>query len=324
MASEIWGADIDDQNNIWVVGLFSKLDSTGEFQPNSDSNYNMAKWDGNKWTLMRAIVKAAEFPKTNINQLRRIKVFSDSNIVVSIGPLVGFWNGTLWKSIELGTNELSIHDMYVKSKNDVYLVGQQGRILHWDGTKVETMQSNTKTRLGFIISDGKNLYASGSGNSGYLDTTTSVILYCENGQWKVVNEYNWLNYNPPPPNQYMGGIGSIFRKTEKSILWCMGADNGINVLYKITNLSPFHAEKIFRDERRVGLAYLQGNADNDIFVCGFVDGTIVHYNGSTWQYLNTGVQNRLTLDFKVNGNVFVTVGMTNGFYSRAIVAIGRR
>lgn len=324
IASEMCGVDIDEQNNIWVVGLFTKLDSTGEYQPNSDSNYNIAKWDGEKWNMMRAIVKAKDFPQTNINQLQQIKVFSDSNIVVSVGPLVGFWNGHQWKSVEFGTNDLSIHDMFAKSENDVYLVGQQGRILHWNGVNSEEMQSNTKTRLGYITSDGKYLYASGNGNIGYLDNTTSAITYYINGQWKVVNEYNWTNRNQALPNQFIGNIGSMFRKNEKSILWCMGSDSGMSIVYKVTSLVPFQAEKVFWDQKNAGISYLQGIADNDLFVCGFVDGTIAHYNGITWKYLNAGIPNRLTLDFKVKDNIFVTVGQTRSFFSRAIVAIGKR
>jgi len=117
-SSTLYDVVIINENNIWAVGEIYMKDSLGNLDPHA---YNAVHWDGSKWEVKRiyyyGACSAVEYPP-----LKAIWAFSDSNIVITNGGSIGWFDGKRVK-LDCGVNPLltgAINKMWGTGSNDLY------------------------------------------------------------------------------------------------------------------------------------------------------------------------------------------------------------
>jgi len=130
-------------NDIWAVGEIYMNDSNG--QPDINA-YNAVHWDGNQWKLRRISVMYHDNLITT--SLEGIFAFSNNDIWVTNGfPIHG--DGNTWKMYHLQDMgiSVSVSKIWGKNSNNMYFIGIEGNIAHYNGTSWTTIESGTTTDL---------------------------------------------------------------------------------------------------------------------------------------------------------------------------------
>ena len=209
--------------------------------------------------------------------------------------------------MESGTTE-DLLGVWGLSGRDVFAVGYEGTILHYDGTSWTPMASGTTNWLSSVWGTSENnVYA--VGGLGYSENR--LILQFDGSSWSVVLEEpgtyplsgiwgtSGRNIYAVGRNQILHyeGIGwtplSIgFSDTFQGI-WGSGENNifvgggnqGTIINYNGLNWSL--SEPNFRTSS------IWGSSGEDVFFAGFSGGTILHYDGFTWTSMDSGLTNDL-------------------------------
>src|SRR5690606_20129795 len=159
-------------NEIWAVGEIYLNDSIG----NPDNNfYNLIKWNGISWNLERVYYN---YQGTNfLAPLRSIYSFSKNDVWVGSNQPMR-WTGTTWEKWDLLSNiwEGWINKIWGNSSSDLYVVGNNGNIAHWNGSNWTKIESGTDVNLRDISGQGDDIFISGYS----LDYSKSVLLRLEN------------------------------------------------------------------------------------------------------------------------------------------------
>lgn len=130
-----------------------------------------------------------------------------------------------------------LHDVWGSSASDVFAVGHDGIILHYDGNLWLPMDSNTTDHLYSVWgSSGNKVFAVGGNSAG----TEQTIHYYDGNSWSM-----------------------NFKKT--------GDPNANEVIY---------------------LSDIWGNSQDDILTVG-TEGTILHYDGSQWLPMDSNTSDDL-------------------------------
>ncbi|MBC8175333.1 MAG: hypothetical protein H8E82_06750, partial [Candidatus Marinimicrobia bacterium] len=132
---------IIDENNVWVVGDIQE----------DGGPYGVAIWDLEQWSL-----KKLETETSNVRP-RGIWAFSDNNIWFASGSIY-HWDGnetTLEWLRDIGTGE-TVEKIWASSQSNIFFVGNEGTIVHYDGSGFERMESGTDTPLRDIWGLDKN------------------------------------------------------------------------------------------------------------------------------------------------------------------------
>ncbi len=159
---------IVDENNIWVVGNIET--DSGE--------YNAARWNGTDWELMGIY--------SNTLDLYSIRYISEYDIWVTDNSFPIHWDGIEWTLYHLQNMgiHVSVNQIWGTSSSDLYFVGLNGSIVHYDGSSFVQMESGTEVDLKDIAGtpDGEHVFA-----IGYDPTipAPSVALELVNGVWEI-------------------------------------------------------------------------------------------------------------------------------------------
>lgn len=257
---------IIDENNIWAVGEIYVQDSTGQ----SEEVYNAVHWDGKKWNLKKVPVKdfgglTLPFP------LRAVFGFSANDVWVASSAGLIRWNGSFWSEKAFFMNDLSFNGQVLKmwgtSGTNIYCVGRNGAIYHYNGNTWQKLASGTtvdiqdiwgvvdpKTQaqtvlaVASLVNYGRGLDLLKIENPTVTKLDTMGLRVAESSIWFV-----------PGKVYYVAGDGLFqkFRLEEQR--------------WQFNDFQP----SIYIDR-------IRANAPNDIFVCGSF-GFLAHYNGSTWK-----------------------------------------
>lgn len=128
--------------------------------------------------------------RTNGGALLSIWGTSEREVWTVGGPLgnTGFealvvrFDGTAWRRVPIGGSE-TFWWVHGTSANDVWLVGEKGRITHWDGTKFEERTSGTTATLFGVYAFAPNdAYAVG-GLPDQADAP-NVVLHWDGTEWR--------------------------------------------------------------------------------------------------------------------------------------------
>lgn len=295
-SSTLYDVAIINENNIWAVGEIYMNDSLG----NPDQNaYNAVHWNGQNWEPKRiyyyGACSAVTYPP-----LTAIWAFDANNIVVTNGGSIGWFNGNS-VNLDCRINPLltgAINKMWGSSSNDLYAVGNNGNIAHYNGSRWTNIESGTTTN----INDAW----------GIFDNGTSTV-YCP------VSSV----FNPPQDKKIL----KITNDKVDSISW--DRDIGLNSAW--TNNENFLyvcGEGVYVNKfgnwneivlQPVGTNSIRGNGINDIFIDGDY-GFIAHFNGKSWHiYNNNYLKGYSRLSFK--GDI---VAIAGNYQGKAIIEIGRR
>jgi len=304
-------AFIIDENNVWVVGeIFSgEYDTTYN---NSDTfytpiYYGAGIWRGSEWSF-----KQLNGPGVNIQSItpHGIWAFSDDDIWFASGSIY-HWDGsetTLEWLRDVDTDE-TVEAVWESFANNIYFVGNEGTVVHYDGSQFTRMESGTDVDLQDVWGlDDEHVWTIGR---NWQDPGVA-FLTLKNSQWESID-----------PKYQDEGLG-------QSSIW---TDN-LDTLYTAGSSGRWGysvKDSTFFDMENVGewVAYkIRGNNRNDMFTSG-AGGEVLHYNGSTWKlYMElqeVAGTSTSWLGVDINEDFVVVCGYTYVFpQTIAIVARGYR
>lgn len=294
-------AAIINDSTIWVVGNIET--DTGTF--------NAAKWNGQDWHCYSIVTSGP---------LYSIFYFNKDDIWVTSFGYPKHWNGNDWLQYHLhnlGIDASAGYGIWGTSSSNIFFVGINGSIVHYDGSRFTKMESGTDAPIVDIWGiDENHIWAVAYTNSwddNHPDGYESVVYSYDGNQWirkYVASPENHSAYSETEIAGYMASLWA-YRDTlyisSHSGLWKESIKTGKGEI----DHGP--------DNRLDGYPFLvRGTGYNDIYAFTHW-AEFMHYNGKTWYQ-------DLTLDrFYVDGatvkndNV-VLVGDLNFLY--AIVVRG--
>jgi hypothetical protein len=297
-SSVLYDVAIISENNIWAVGEIYMNDSLGKPDP---TYYNTAHWDGIKWAFKKILYKGG------IWSIKTIFAFNANDIWFS--GYVRYYNGQF---IELPIPDILmgwvINKMWGTSSNDLYVVGNNGNIAHYDGKNWQKIESGTDLQIYDIWGDyntrtseyevlaiasyvahgtERKLYQIRNGQA--IDISSSPIERSLTGIWFIPNRH-----------YYVVGSGIYEKKLLNDEKW-KNNDGEFTHYYTVS---------------------VRGTEINNVFVVGAL-GEILHWNGISWKSLqNEGVG-------RYGGYVGITtknnlVAMAGGYLNQAVITICRK
>ncbi|MGE5351701.1 MAG: hypothetical protein ACM3S2_12455 [Ignavibacteriales bacterium] len=300
---------IINENDIWAVGDIKLKDTTGK----TDVLWiNAMHWNGIEWKPFQ--FQFYDFPglsSTFSYPAKAACVLDGGLVIVSHGNQVTFIKNE--KQIKTEFIPVNIQRIWASSLTDIYAVGPQGGIAHYDGKSWKKIESGTTLDLLDVYSrDGKNVYVTGGDVLGYK----GILLKGD------VNGFNVIAEGKPSVgpdqlfNPYFIGLAGL--------LWVSPSDTvyfGGSLLYAYKDGKIDYVKTLAGNETGMNgngyywgyLLDMRGNGDNDIVLTGGGN-TIRHYNGKSWKQLGmpynyNSEYNWVSVDMK--GNTISVAGWTN-------------
>jgi hypothetical protein len=277
---------------IWVVG---QINST---------QYNAARFDGNRWHFY-----SFQFPLYNGDgtvagyyngECQAVYGFSPNHVLFSDGGGVMVWNGVQARYL---FQNLAVSKIWASSENDIYVVGGNGFIAHYNGSVWRKIESGTTT----LIQDAWGSIDKATGDTLVL---AAVSLFGFEGNDRLLLRLN----KSKPATHYSWSGGSVHTVWFRNHLRLFAAGGGIwhrlpnGTWHNQPSLPTWFKERI------------RGKAENDVFAVGHF-GFLAHYNGANWHvYPDLAITSSWdSMDY--NASTVCVVGFLSG---RGVVAIGRR
>jgi hypothetical protein len=213
---------------------------------------------------------------------------------------------------------VSVSKIWGNSRTDVYTVGPQGQIAHFNGTSWTKLESGTTVDLTDVWGspDGGPIWVVGS--KDLLGSYQSVLLRISGTA--VETAYNdQLNWSTIRTDSLSGVLTSVWTDRPERLFVCSHAG-----VYQTSALTHGEGVRSWFDANFMpGFPHrLRGSAANDLLVVGDFT-AITHYNGSNWRHFGE-LKSRISWkSVAVRGNLVVAVGAD---YDRGVgaVAFGMR
>lgn len=301
-----------DDDDIWAVG---ELKMAG-------GPYNAIHWDGVEWTYFK--IPTFALPNQSIVEsadLKTVFAISSSEIYFCAGASFTKWDGHEFIPLDMFMDYIGDPDygplwrMWSKSGDDIYLVGEKGYSVHYDGTNWEKLETGMDLFLRDISGKDEHIFATGYDDYGE-NSGKSIALEFKNGNWNTLFES--FSYLGDVDNNDYGFIYAVdvyndtaYFSVRTGVLKYAYKSNS----YKFT--SGADANLLNHDFKSI---IVQGT--NDIVLTGLI-GTIVHFNGIVWSKddsVPTGNRYYYYGDFY--NNTIVLVGSFN--WDGALIARGVR
>lgn len=289
---------IIDENNVWVVGYIKTADST----------YNAARWDGSEWKFSGIY--------SNTLNLYSIKWFSENDIWVTSHCFPYHWDGSTWTQYHL--NDMGLEGVCVgntiwgTSPLDIYLVGVNGSIVHYDGSEFTRMESGTDVDL----KDITGVVDEETGETRIWVTGQLTLLFYDGIEWQTICDEE----NPLFPDNYKHPAALYM--PDKDNLIVASWNGGNSRLYVLNQHNPREYYQL--TSQKLLVHGIDGIGLNDILTAGSSSAgkKVYHFNGSTslsyQETLISGIYEGLA---KHGDHVFITGWLSN---QSAIVAHGVR
>ncbi len=278
-SSTLYDVAIIDENNIWAVGAIYVADTS----QNGYTLYNAVHWNGSQWELKRVY-----FPTV---------CGSTSQTSYPASAIFAFDNGEIWISssgdkVAILRNGLqinkfcmpwsfSINKIWGNSSKDLYVVGNNGNIVHYQNGQWSRIESGTDLNIGDIWGIPDN----NGGYNKYLAADNSLLIINDGNDLQSVNTESGHS------------LSSIWGRTVRLIYTAGG--NGVS-LYK-----NFKWEKVYRADVNT-IYFIRGSDFNNVFGLSSTY-SMLHFNGYTWQYV-IPVTNNIYLRTDVKTNTIAAVG----------------
>ena len=299
-SSVLYDVAIINENNIIAVGAIYMNDSLGQPDPNA---YNVVRWDGSEWTIGRIAFTGGchiIYPP-----IRAIWSFSENDIWFASGGSLVHYDGENYNN-DCRMNSMlngAINKIWGSSSNDLYVVGNNGTLIRFNGTLWLKMQSGTGLPIRDIfgaINTHKNKYEILCVADSYGSPDGSKVLSIKNG-----------------------GVHEI---------WNDGLPYGLDAIWFVPNRKYIVVgdglwETRVLDTNLVRQSILpalhktaiRGQNLNDIIVGGAF-WLFAHWNGANWQTYFPITSGSFTA-VEIKNNIIAAVGGVN---SKAAVVLGRR
>ena len=183
------------------------------------------------------------------------------------------YDGSAWSIMNSGTTHWLL-GIWGSGPSDIYAVGSGGTILHYNGLAWSAMDSGTAYELRGVWGSGSSdVYAAGQGLGRF-----ATILHYDGTTWSSMNidaPEQSAGTTPQLAGIWGSGPGDVYAVgRERTILQYNGT----------TWLHVFH-------EAGVDLAGIWGSGPGDIYAVGVATGgsssAILHYNGTAWSTIWT-------------------------------------
>lgn len=281
-----------------------------------DTVYNVAKWNGITWELQR--VKVNFRGNEIVVPLEGVFTVSSTDIWF-VGSLPIHGNGVNWNMFDLrsmaGFESVSLSKVWALNSSDIYFVGTQGNIVHYNGSNWQKQESGTTLSLVDIGGNNESLYLVGVNRA----FARGIVLKEHDGTWEKIIEGE---------NESTGFLPQQLFKTQ-----LYGSTEGMwmdktGTLFTVGNLMYRYKLNLWGyvkslPENYIGgksgyrgyLDDVDGNSSNDMFIAG-QRGTLRHFNGTTWSQVglpfNYNDDTHFWLNVSVKGNLAIVVGSMEG------------
>ncbi len=246
----IWGSKTND---VWLVGHSDTYEA------------RIWHWDGIAWSL--AVPPGLSIDPKDIIGFNN----SDVWIVGDFPNHVVHWDGSQWQIIDSGINNRFGMSIWGSSSSDLFFGFDDGLLVHYDGSRFTTYQTDTKAQFVEIFGlSSNNVYACGILYDDWNphDSTTYYIYHFDGKSWSL-NNYYLLTNNTPELNFPWRLWGN-----QRNILF------GVNGHHAYISYNGNQWEPIFKPETAIWR--IHGTDINNIFVAGYWGSSIYHFNGRTW------------------------------------------
>ena len=301
---------IIDENNIWAVGEIYLLDSLG--QPDPD-RYNLAVWNGNNWEIKRVPYYYQGQPF--YHPIRSVFAFGANDIWFCGNGLI-HWDGNQYNPVAVPNwGPYWMNEIWGTSDNDLYVVGDNGHIAHYQNGQWSRIESGTDLNINDIYgayNQKTNQYEILAVASDYGQSFEKEILSIQENE-QVISHSSDSNPTMEPllgvwfiPSRqyYVVGSGIYQKHSLADKIWK-------NNQYNITTFAT---------------TSISGNEINDVFVVGAF-GDFDHFNGVSWKndYLDPLLSNGSYTSVAVKGDLVVAIGSNQvSLNSEAVILMGRR
>jgi hypothetical protein len=302
--SVLYDVAIINENNIWAVGEIYVADTS----INGYTKYNAVHWNGNNWDLKRIPIDLNGYPFYPV--IRSVFAFKENDIWFEAGI---HWDGISFKQIPFNLQwSGNVNKLWGSSSSDLYAVGNNGNIAHYQNGNWQKIESGTEINLRDVWGtvDGNEIFISGYSN----DLSRSILLYSRNNTVETIWENKTISGTPPYGNliySIAGYINNLFISSNQGV-------------FKHRLAINYPVQTLFIIPRRV--YNLASSNINDVFTAGDRS-SVWHYNGISKKelYINLSVPSPF-YSVKVKGNVIVAAGSTveNAVYHQATLIIGNR
>jgi hypothetical protein len=301
--SALFDVAIINENDIWAVGEIYVADTN----INGYTMYNAVHWDGNKWELKKVSININGIEDTPI--IRAICAFNENDIWFGIASIIR-WDGKKYNFINTSSFfPALINKMWGSSNKDIYIVGNNGNIAHWDGKRWTKIESGTK----FNINDIWGYYNFKENKWEVLSVCGNILQGWQNDreiieiQNKIAKKVNANNVQWP--------LSGIWFKSNKTY-YVVGSGIYYNTLLgKNWVARPSDITRYF-------IRTIRANDINDVFAVGAF-GEFLHFNGYNWKSFmdETFLSSGEFFSLSVKGNIVVAVGYNN---RKGVIFIGKR
>ncbi len=303
-SSALYDVLILNDTLVYATGGIYTKDSTGEFDPNT---YNLVKWDGNKWELMR--IQFLTFcGQSYVGSYPGSAIFgfSAQDVWIASGSQIVRWNGET-QSFPVCI-PISVIKLWGENSNSMYAVGHGGGIAYYTNGTWRKIESGTtldiqdiwgSTNPGTgqleILAVAANPYSSYDRKILKLSGTIVSTLSDSNISWPLGGV--WFM---PSRHYYVVGSGIYEKKSLSDAQW----------MSHILDITTYYTNRI------------RGTDINNITFCGAY-GDCYHFNGTSWYSFHNevGLSNGQYLSLDVKGDLVFEVGSQN---AQAVVARGKR
>ena len=252
---------------------------------------------------------------TNSDNLTATTSFNLTITSVNDPPEVGIKNDNEWTWINPFPQGNDLNDMWGTSENNVYAVGNNGAVVHYDGITLTKITTIAQKNLNSIWGSSENdIYATGEYgtfihydgnnwkqvNTGFYDNFFNVWGLSSNSVYASITSGRYFHYNGSTWTLKFLGFNDI-------ILDMWGTDD--NNLFAVTSLGAIihynGSEWSIMSEANGTLNTIWGIDSNNIYAAGY-NGKILHYDGNNWSLMENGIsdQNILKILGTSSNNIY--------------------
>ena len=307
---------IVNEDDIWVVGQIIMDDPDSSWNGTGTETFNAAHWDGIEWEMIKISNGTAE--------AKAIHYFSEDDIWSTYGGYPAYWDGNEWKWYHLhsmGIDAGIITSIWGTSSDNMYFVGYNGGIVHYDGANFTIMESGTDVNLREVHgsidrnTDELTVWATGWGDSNLYNSPGVLLKYVSSIGWQKIIDQKATPFDV----SYRNLLSSVFSISSDEIM--------ITANSSVYNLHTSEESYYFTNFLNFSYAFIYdiaGNSKADLMIAGdYVN--LWHYNGFSWfNYADLNNDESMLISVDIKDNVAVAVGSdwTHGY--RAIVYKGTR
>jgi hypothetical protein len=181
---------------------------------------------------------------------------SSCNDVFAVGMngTILHYNGNTWTAMNSGTS-MGLNGIWGSSANNVFAVGWSGTILHYNGTSWSTMTNNVSTDLSGVWGNAPN--------SVFAVGAMQTLLHWDGNTWTPIT-------TPALEANFAAVWGTAY--------------NNVYIVGSQGDIYHFDGTSLTQMTSNTGndLLCIWGGAANDIWAAGILQSSKVHYNGTSW------------------------------------------